>query len=293
MHVLLGILGLVLLALVAGLFARDKDDVSPTPGKDDGVLVDGDTDDGDDTEIPEDDENFTSSDSGNIRVYEPDANDTVSLPLVIEGEARVFEAAYNYRLLDEDGTVLVARYGTAEAEDTGEFGTFSVRASYPEPQGETGTLEVFALSAKDGSEIDMVSIPVKFAAVESMQVKAFFTTEATADDCAVVEAVERRIPKTSAVGSAAIEQLLAGPTIDEAEEGFGTSINSGVTMNRLVIEDGVATVEFDEMFEAGMGGSCRVTAVRAQVEQTLMQFSTVQSVVILVEGTEPDEVLQP
>jgi len=42
-----------------------------------------------------------------------------------------------------------------------------------------------------------------------------------------------------------------------------------------------------------VGGSCRVTTIRSQVEQTLMQFPSVTSVRISVEGYADDEVLQP
>lgn len=293
MQVLLAVLILVLLALAAGLFGKGDEGATPRPGDDGGVLIDGDQKDEGDSIIPEEDGNFTKSESGNIVVHEPDANDAVSLPLVIEGEARVFENTFNYRLLDENGDVLVERYAMTDATDAGQFGAFEERISYPQPSGDTGTLEVFVYSAMDGSEADKITIPVKFADVASMTVKTFFTTEATADDCSLVTAVERRIPKTSAVGSAAIEQLLAGPTSDEVEQGFGTSINTGVTMKRLVIEDGVATVEFDETLEAGVGGSCKVMAIRAQIEETLKQFPTVESVVIMVEGRDPEEVLQP
>jgi spore germination protein GerM len=41
-----------------------------------------------------------------------------------------------------------------------------------------------------------------------------------------------------------------------------------------------------------MGGSCRVTAIRAQITQTLEQFSTIKNVIISVNGS-VDEALQP
>jgi len=44
--------------------------------------------------------------------------------------------------------------------------------------------------------------------------------------------------------------------------------------------------------EEAVGGSCRVTAIRSQIEQTLKQFSTVQSVIISIDNRTED-ILQP
>lgn len=98
----------------------------------------------------------------NIRVFSPQPNDIASLPLVIKGEARVFESTFNYRLRDEDGSVLVESFGMTDAPDVGQFGPFEVSVRYPTPKGRKGMLEVFEYSAKDGSEINMVRIPVRF-----------------------------------------------------------------------------------------------------------------------------------
>lgn len=98
----------------------------------------------------------------NIRVFEPDPNDDIGLPLMIQGEARVFENTFNYRLLDSDGSILIESYGMTDAPDIGQFGPFLVTTNYPAPKGETGMLEVFEASAKDGSEINKVTIPVRF-----------------------------------------------------------------------------------------------------------------------------------
>jgi spore germination protein GerM len=54
----------------------------------------------------------------------------------------------------------------------------------------------------------------------------------------------------------------------------------------------VAKVDFDERLGFQVGGSCRVSAIRAQITETLMQFSTVKSVVVSINGRTED-VLQP
>ena len=112
-------------------------------------------------------------------------------------------------------------------------------------------------------------------------------------DCSRVDAVSRTVPKSVAAARAALEKLLAGPTASEKQAGFITVINPGVTVTSLSIQDGVAHVTFSRELQQDVGGSCRVTAIRSQIEQTLMQFPSVTSVRISVEGYADDEVLQP
>lgn len=105
---------------------------------------------------------ITSSTSDNIRVKEPQPNQKIGNPLIISGEARVFENAFNYRLLDGNGGQIAGGFDSAKAEDVGLYGPFSVLLSYQKPTTKNGTLEVYTHSAMDGSEIDIVSMPVRF-----------------------------------------------------------------------------------------------------------------------------------
>ncbi len=110
--------------------------------------------------------------------------------------------------------------------------------------------------------------------------------------CREVFPVLRTIPKTAAVGRAAIDALLLGPTDEERAAGYFTSVNAGVTLRDLRIASGTASADFDEALEAGVGGSCRVAAIRSQIAQTLKQFPTVQTVVLSIDGRSED-ILQP
>ena len=111
-------------------------------------------------------------------------------------------------------------------------------------------------------------------------------------DCARTAAVERWVPKTLGVARGSLEALLQGATQGEIDRGFFSNINSGVQIQRLVIENGVAEVDFNEQLEFQVGGSCMVTAIRAQITDTLKQFPTVDSVVISINGRTED-ILQP
>jgi len=111
-------------------------------------------------------------------------------------------------------------------------------------------------------------------------------------DCSRTIAVERQVPKTLAVTKTAIEALLRGATQEEINQGFVSNINSGVRIQKLIIENEVAKIDFDEQLEFQVGGSCRVAAIWAQITETLKQFPTVDSVLISINGRTED-ILQP
>ena len=89
-----------------------------------------------------------------------------------------------------------------------------------------------------------------------------------------------------------MEELLKGVTEEEKNNGFFTNINSGVKINSLDLNNGILKIDFDDEIEFQVGGSCRVTAIRAQIIETLKQFSTVKEVIISVNGR-VDDILQP
>ncbi len=102
----------------------------------------------------------------NIVVERPRADEAIGLPLVLAGKARTFENTVNYRVRDEDNSILLEDFLTAESADIGMFGAFHKEVFYPEPEGTSGVVEVFEYSAEDGSELHMVRIPIIFRSVE-------------------------------------------------------------------------------------------------------------------------------
>jgi len=133
------------------------------------------------------------------------------------------------------------------------------------------------------------------SSVVTTTVKVYFANTSTDPnflDCSVVSPVERGVTSTLAIGRAALQELLKGPTVEERNRGFFTGINSGVDILSLEIIEGVATVDFSKKIEEAVGGSCRIATIYSQIENTLKQFPTVKSVIIKVEGR-ADDVLQP
>lgn len=229
----------------------------------------------------------------NIIVAEPVAGDVVGLPLVITGQARVFENVFQYRVRDDAGVVLAEGHAMADAPDIGTFGPFTLSLNYDEPTTSTGLVEVFSYSARDGSEENMVSIPVSFSSeVEVREVGVYFLPQDAVEDCTSVIRVDRRVPSTLAIAHAAMTELLVGVRPSEGQD-FITLIPYSARLRSLVLEEGVATVTFAKDSFLGVAGSCMVLGIRSQIEATLTQFSSISSVIIVEEGKTAEETLQP
>jgi hypothetical protein len=97
--------------------------------------------------------------------------------------------------------------------------------------------------------------------------------------------VLREIPKTTAVASAAMRALLAGPSATElaARPAMYTDVPSGTRLLGISIANGVATVDLSSEFAAGSGTSA--AGQLAQVTYTLTQFSTVRQVRFRLDGS--------
>lgn len=96
-----------------------------------------------------------------IWVTSPSPGQKVSSPLTVTGTACVFEAAISLRLVTSEGEKLAEIFTTA-ASGAPDRGTFEVEMDFSRPDSGAGYLEVFSHSPKDGSEINMVRVPVKF-----------------------------------------------------------------------------------------------------------------------------------
>ena len=102
-------------------------------------------------------EDFTPA----VLVESPLSFETVASPLRVTGTANTFEATFNYELTDTDGLIVDENFVTATS-GTGTRGTFDfTTAAFTVPFDGVGSLIVFELSAKDGSRINLVEIPLR------------------------------------------------------------------------------------------------------------------------------------
>lgn len=233
-----------------------------------------------------------------IIVYSPKPGEAITNPIFASGRTSsgtwFFEGSFPIFVYDGNNKELGRSYVSSRGEWMTENPVeFTGEISYKKSETGNG----FLLFKSDdpsglGKNIKQHKIPIKFSD-EKMMVKIFFSDakqDPNVSDCGRVYPVGRVIEKTLSVGRAALEELLKGPTLEEKASGFSTSMSDGVKIQNLDIENGIARVDFNSAIEAG--GSCRVSAIRAQIENTLKQFPTVSSVVISVNGS-IEEALQP
>lgn len=235
-----------------------------------------------------------------VRLTNIQANQKISTPLLIKGEARgswYFEASFPVQVLDANKAVIGTGIARAQVDwMTENFVPFEAWINFDLPKDKRGYLVLKKDNPSGEAQFDdQLMIPIIFDQ-DKMTVKLFFTTPKTAgaDDfaCQYVEAVNRQVPKSESIARAALLALLRGPNLVEKNQAYGTVINNNVQINDLKIEDGVAMVDFDSRLQDSLGGSCRVSIIRAQIEQTLKQFPTIQSVQISVNG-DTEQALQP
>lgn len=89
----------------------------------------------------------------------PTAGEHVRSPIGVRGSANVFEGVLQVDLSTTGGTVLTTR--TVQATSgTGTRGQFSVNLGFSVHQATPATLAFFVNSAKDGSRVDIVQVPL-------------------------------------------------------------------------------------------------------------------------------------
>ncbi len=233
----------------------------------------------------------------------PVAYGTVSSPLVVSGHIdgtnrwTGFEGQVGtVQLLDGNGKMLTIGILTATT-DWMQFPTnFSTNLNFAIPTTSVGTLVFKNENASGMPDYEReFRLPIKFASSsETVKLQAYFSNSNLDPEitCEKVFAVDRFLPRTQAVARAALEELLKGTTDEEMLAGYSTSLNTGVKINSLVIDKGVAKVDFNEALENGVAGSCRVGVIRLQIINTLKQFSSVSNVIISVNG-KTEDILQP
>ncbi len=228
-------------------------------------------------------------------VTSPTANAVVNNPITVTGKTYAFEGAFQYALRDGSGKVWFQSTGQAGAPDEVTFyRNFSVKIPVPVGTPKDLIIELFEYSAKDGSIINLVRVPVRLATQQTMTVKVYLNNRRLNgnDACDVVFPVDRTIIKTQETAYLSLIELLKGPTGSDKDAQYYTSIPEGVKLNSLRITNGVAYADFNSTLEYQVGGSCRVGVIRSQITNTLKQFSSVKDVVISIDGR-VDDILQP
>jgi hypothetical protein len=93
-------------------------------------------------------------------VYGPRPGEVMSWMFSVSGVASAFEAHVDWRVRDPSGRI-VSSYGTTGTNSGEAGGAYETIASVPESYVGRATLEVFQTSGKDGSDAEVVSVPIE------------------------------------------------------------------------------------------------------------------------------------
>lgn len=226
----------------------------------------------------------------------------VSSPLTITGRARgvYFEGSFPIELVDGNGKTLVQ--GTAQAQGdwmTSEFVPFTATLTFAKPTTATGTL-IFRNDNPSGLPENSIEyrIPVRFSTTEQSVRLYYYDSRLDKDASGNIlcsskglVAVTRTIPVTQTPLQDTIRLLLRGElSASEMSAGVTTEFPlTGVALTSAAIgNNGNATLTLADPNSKTSGGACRASVLKAEIEATARQFSTVKSVTFV-----PSTLFQP
>lgn len=236
--------------------------------------------------------------NSDIIVNKPLSDDVITSPFDFSGRAADTISTIFVRLKDGLNTV-IASSSVQVGAGSSSLGFFSGSMSYSIPIGQNGTVEFYSLNEKDKTDsrmYNLISLPVTFKQYQKRTVKIFFsnpTQNSNPKKCDAVFPVEREIDLSDNLPAAAIAELINGPTESDKQSGYVTALpTEGVKVQKFEINDGVAAVDFNDAFQLGVSGACRVATIKAEINSTLLQFADIKRVVISVNSSTKD-ILRP
>jgi spore germination protein GerM len=178
--------------------------------------------------------------------------------------------------------LVVAFLAGACGQSTGDLGSVATPPPTVEPSIELPSEE--PTPGSTGGQTAAPSATPAATTAGTTTVRSYFILGSFVDNAGLVP-VLREVPKTKAVGAAAMAELLKGPNEDElgGRPAMYTAIPDGTRFLGLTIDNGIATVNLSREFESG-GGAATVIQRLAQVVYTLTQFPTVTGVSFQIDG---------
>jgi len=229
-------------------------------------------------------------------------NQEIKSPVVITGEARgswFFEASFPVYLYDDNGKEIVSSIAQAQSDSlTENFVPFKTTLIFAVPETNEGTL-VFKNDNPSGliENEKKIEIPIKFSK-ETQNISLYFYNEKKDKEIAdyvscsaeAVLPVERKVFLSQTPIQDTIKLLLQG-NLTEEEKIFGFSTEFpliGLELIGVNLKDGLLTLEFNDLYNKTIGGSCRVNLLWNQIVKTAKQFPEVKEVKFL-----PEDIFQP
>ncbi len=112
----------------------------------------------------QEDKDIFMSQTGNdsIKVFDIKSGDNITSPVTIKGEGVAFENNLIVELRNKDHEILVKEPVTIKSSEVGKSGLFEITLNFEFTNTKEGFIAVYEESAKDGSEMNLVEIPVVF-----------------------------------------------------------------------------------------------------------------------------------
>lgn len=146
----------------------------------------------------------------------------------------------------------------------------------------------FLASASEPQMRARIATSVEYVSNAEARVRmlaVYFHLDGLGGDPPGIVPVARGVEPTMALLTAAMEQLLAGPTAGEvaSQPAITSAIPAGTRLLGASVQDGVATIDLSGEFEQG-GGSASMFGRLAQVVYTATRFPSVHAVDLHIDG---------
>lgn len=215
-----------------------------------------------------------------IKIVSPKESNTVTSPLIVDSFVKIAGQKIHWRIKDQNGSEKLSGFseinGNKEAHEP-----FRLEIYLPALETNGFTLEVFA--KQNDLEIGLVALPLRLLSTNKSSFQVFLANNSlnAAWSCTAVFPVDRTVAETSAVGRAALIELLNGPTETEQWQGYRSSLPLNTTIPSFIIVSKTATVTVSKNIE--QAGNCEKQRAFEQIKQTLLQIDLVDGVVIQIE----------
>ncbi|GEM_PF-4550263 len=150
-------------------------------------------------------------------------------------------------------------------------------------QKQPATKKKTATKTKAASSSAKTITAIKPSIPTKRNVIVYLTKYIDAENAFSLVSVTRSAVSSSAPLEDALKTLLQGTTEAEDSKGLTTAIPGGVQLKRVIVSNGVAKINYTSQFEAGSGKALMQARIY-QVVYTATEFSTVNKVLILIEG---------
>ena len=209
----------------------------------------------------------------------------------LKGLGKSHDSTLHYRLVfDSILTLTSGEIAMISDDSTATTTSFSEKVTFQSDWEGEVVLEVYENDTASGEEIWKVSIPLLLPPVPPSDtgrtVYSYFPNRriGSLSDCSLVFPLTRELPGNSkGLARGAIYFVLKGVTEEEEKGGYFNRMPEGLRLDRIDLKDRVAHLDFSSHLNRSRR-TCQSETIRAQIEQTIAQFKTVDAVVIRADG---------